>query len=167
MSFFNKKTQLVIILGWSLFKCELKQPILFFRRPTALAYIILSTLPCFAILMAGSKVMSSRLIAHVTERHLLMFCSVMLRRDPWGSIFVVNSPFVAQTGFMTPSCERMCSEHYNYSLNDGWHGTLHHRRSKKMAPHQFCSVSWETLLPEVASKYFLTMYWEGLWHHHK
>lgn len=36
--------------------------ILSFRRPTALAYLILCTLPCFAILIASSKVMSSWLI---------------------------------------------------------------------------------------------------------
>uniref|UniRef100_A0A667XN70 Transmembrane protein 236 n=1 Tax=Myripristis murdjan TaxID=586833 RepID=A0A667XN70_9TELE len=39
-------------------------------RPTALAYLILCTLPCFAILISSSKVMSSRLIVlldHFTE----------------------------------------------------------------------------------------------------
>uniref|UniRef100_A0A8C4IDD5 Transmembrane protein 236 n=1 Tax=Dicentrarchus labrax TaxID=13489 RepID=A0A8C4IDD5_DICLA len=36
-------------------------------RPTALAYIILCTFPCFAILIASSKVMSSKVIVLVTE----------------------------------------------------------------------------------------------------
>lgn len=146
---------MIIIQMWS------KIRILFSRRPTALAYLILCTLPCFAILIATSKVISSRLIVLVTEEHLLMFCSVMLRLGPWTGIFVVNSPFVAQSRFMSPLCKRMCLEHYNYSLSDGWRGTLHHRdRKKKIAWHQFSSVSWGSFL-QVASKYFL-MCWEGL-----
>lgn len=50
---------------------------------------------------------------------------VLLRHASAGSLkrhffsFVVNSPFVAQTGFMTPLCERMCLERYDYSLSDG------------------------------------------------
>ncbi len=119
---FSIHTGMIIIQMWT---------VLFFRRPTALAYVILWTLPHFAILMASSKVTSSRLIVLVAENHLLTFCSVMLRQGPCGGIFVVNSPFVAQARFMTPLCKRMCLEHYNYSLSDGWHATLHHKRKEK------------------------------------
>lgn len=67
---------------------------------------------------------------------------------------------------MTPLCERMCLGQYNYSLSDGWHGTLHHRERKRL-PVTNTAPSLEILLLEVASNYFLTVYWEGLWHHHK
>lgn len=67
--------------GLIVVKCELRRCVLFCRRPTVLAYIILCTLPCFAILIASSKVMSSRVIT-VTEKHLLMFRSVTLRWGP-------------------------------------------------------------------------------------
>lgn len=71
-----------------------------FRRPTALAYLILCTLPCFAILIAGSKVMSLRLISLRGSPIVVSFFHA-----PAGSlkrhIFVLNSPCVAQIWFMT------------------------------------------------------------------
>ena len=55
------------------------------RRPAALAYVILCPLPCFALLIAASKV-TSGLILPVTQRRLLLLCStVMLHRGPSGA----------------------------------------------------------------------------------
>ncbi|MEQ2240769.1 hypothetical protein ILYODFUR_018531 [Ilyodon furcidens] len=51
-------------------------------RPIVLTYLLLSPLPCFAILIASSKVMPSRLITAVSEMHLLTFSSVMLQLGP-------------------------------------------------------------------------------------
>lgn len=44
-----------------------------------LAYIILCTLPCFAVILAGSKVLPGRAITPVTLKHLLLFASAALR----------------------------------------------------------------------------------------
>lgn len=66
----------------SFFKCELRQPVLFCRRPIVLAYIVLCTFPCFAIIIVSSKVMPWRVIALVSVMHLLMFRSAMLQRGP-------------------------------------------------------------------------------------
>lgn len=52
------------------------------RRPTVLAYLGLCTAPCFAIIIAGSKVLPLRLIDAVSERHLLMYYHVVLQQSP-------------------------------------------------------------------------------------
>jgi len=123
---------------------------------------MLCTFPCFAILIASSKVESHRRMALVTEKHLLMFRSVTLRRGPWTAIFVVNSPFEARDSFMTPLC--MCLGNYYYSLSDGRHGTLHLRERNWLLVTNSSSEYPEILPLEVASKYVLPVYWEGLWH---
>lgn len=80
------KASMFCVHNYKLMLCN----IAFLRRPTALAYVILCTFPCFAILIASSKVMPSRLTDPVTKEHLLMFCPVILCRGPWRGMLYLS-----------------------------------------------------------------------------
>lgn len=117
---------------WGIRVCqELRHPVLFYRRPTVLAHVILCTFPCFAILIVSSKVMSSTVAG--SKSTCSWFAPSCSTGGLWRGISVVNWPFEAPVNFtFSPSMyERISSQWCNYSLRDGRHGSLHHKESQR------------------------------------
>lgn len=112
-----KKEQLLFIMGWSLCKCKL----CFFQETNSngISYPVHITVLCYP---------NSQLQGNVTKTdwscHWGALVDVLFSHALTGSLkrhteFVVNSPL-----------EATVLRHYNYSLSEQRHATLHHRERK-------------------------------------
>lgn len=143
-----------------------KTTCLFFRRPTALAYLTLCTFPCFAILITSSKVMLSWMVVHVSGEHLFWHVSVL---------FVFSVLFFGHALMGSLKSLICCSTSLFYDplvwenvwlFTEWW--VIQHIAPHRKKSNWFTQSLGETVtvLLQVTSRRFLNIYRGGLWHCH-